>query len=686
MYDLYKEYPTLDKVFKPQKTRDGKKYHNWWIQKYDEVFNTGNGVEFTTEQITTGGKKHYRQIFLHPIIRNGVVEELSCTSNDITELRHLQNESINQASKLSSIFESTSHLIWSVDKDFKLTSFNRNFSNAFKLFNNSDIKLNTQLHTLLPKRLQANYKAYWYDRYQKVLDGVNLKNETLQLELNGKINITETFFNPIRNINNEIIEVACISHDITEAKRIEQQTTEQSAKLKAIFESSSHLIWTVDKDFKATSFNKNFIESFKAYNGVEPQLQVQLHTLIPKNKQANYKAYWYTIYKKILSGNSLKLERLQPEPNGETNVKEIYLNPVRNINNEIIEIACLAHDITENKKFEQQIIDQSARLKAIFESGDQLMWTITRDLRITSFNQNYANSIYDFYGYYPELGKTMRSNKTKEFQGVWDGKYEEAFSGRQVEFISERTKMNGEKIIRQIILYPIKDNNGNVIEVTGMGFDITENKKNEERITQSLKEKDVLLKEVHHRVKNNMQVISSILNLQSSYVRDDYALNLLKECQNRIKSMAFIHESLYQTKNFESVNFSEYVTTLSKNLIHTYSINAKKVKLVLTLDNLHLNLDLSIPCGLIINEIISNSLKYAFPDNRDGIIFVTLGVNKNKIKIEVGDNGVGIDESIDIKNTQTLGLQLVDTLVEQLSGTLKLSRNKGTIFTIEFNT
>jgi two-component sensor histidine kinase len=98
-----------------------------------------------------------------------------------------------------------------------------------------------------------------------------------------------------------------------------------------------------------------------------------------------------------------------------------------------------------------------------------------------------------------------------------------------------------------------------------------------------------------------------------------------------------------------------------------------------------LNLDASIPCGLIINEIISNSLKYAFPDNRDGIIFVTLRVDKNKVKIEVGDNGIGIPENVDIKNTQTLGLQLVDTLVEQLSGTVKLKRSKGTIFSIEFN-
>ena len=148
--------------------------------------------------------------------------------------------------------------------------------------------------------------------------------------------------------------------------------------------------------------------------------------------------------------------------------------------------------------------------------------------------------------------------------------------------------------------------------------------------------------------------------------------------------MAFIHESLYQTKNFESVNFSEYVTTLSKNLVHTYSINTKKIRLILTLDNLFLSLDVSIPCGLIINEIISNSLKYAFPDNRDGIIFVTLRVVKSVVNIQVGDNGVGIPESVDIKNTQTLGLQLVDTLVEQINGTLDLKIKNGTTFSIEF--
>lgn len=345
----------------------------------------------------------------------------------------------------------------------------------------------------------------------------------------------------------------------------------------------------------------------------------------------------------------------------------------------------LVTEIIYRQKIQQELFTQSNKLKAIFESGDQLMWTITKDLKITSFNKNYAAAIFDLYGYFPEVGKSIRSDKSLSSHKFWDEKYKLAFQGNKVEFISERNKADGEKVIRQMILYPIKDNDNTIIEVSGIGFNVTENKKNEEKLTQSLREKEVLLKEVHHRVKNNMQVISSILNIQSSYVKDVYALNLLQECQNRIKSMAFIHESLYQSENFDSVNFSEYISSLTKNLVHTYSIGSQKIKLVLTLDKLFLNLDLSIPCGLIINEIISNSIKYAFPNNRDGIIFVTLSTKQKKVTIEIGDNGIGLPKTIDIKNSETLGLQLVETLVDQINGKVKLSRNKGTVFKINFN-
>lgn len=687
MFSLYKVRPTLEKkIYNPHKTKTGKTYHNWWIEKYNEVFQTGNSIEFTTEQLDTNKKKYYRQIILNPIIKDNKVEEISCISNDITELRHLQNQSINQAAKLKSIFESSSHLIWTIDKDFKTTSFNTNFSKQFEQNNGTKPQLNIQLHTLLPKSKQNAYKVYWYSNYKKVFEGNSVKLEKHQINAAGKIIYNEIYLNPVRNANNEIVEIACLAHDITENKLFEQKIIDQSAKLKAIFESGDHLIWTVNKKLELTSYNKNYLNLIKnsaSKKNLEENSTVYILDTI-QNKEK--KKFWFEKYKQVLKGKPNVFIHKSTVNNKDV-YREIYLYPIL-LNNEVVEVSVIAQNITERIENETKILEQSAKLKAIFESGEQLMWTITKDFKFTSLNQNYANAIFELYGFYPQIGKSIREigkQKTAPFESLWDQKYEAAFNGKQVDLTTERVTLKGKKVFRQYYLYPIKNINNEVVEVSGIGFDITENKINEEKITQSLKEKDVLLKEVHHRVKNNMQVISSILNLQSSYVKDTYALNLLKECQNRIKSMAFIHESLYQTKNFESVNFSEYVTTLSKNLVHTYSINTKKVKLILTLDNLFLSLDASIPCGLIINEIISNSLKYAFPDNRDGIIFVNLRVVKNKVSIEVGDNGIGIPDSVDVKNTQTLGLQLVDTLVEQINGTIKLTRNKGTIFSIEFN-
>jgi two-component sensor histidine kinase len=190
---------------------------------------------------------------------------------------------------------------------------------------------------------------------------------------------------------------------------------------------------------------------------------------------------------------------------------------------------------------------------------------------------------------------------------------------------------------------------------------------------------------VHHRVKNNLQVISSILNLQSSYVKDQSTLNILKESQDRIKSMAFIHESLYQTKDFSSINFSEYVVNLSQNLLHSYSSLEHEIKLNLDIQNVFLNLDLAIPCGLIINEIVSNALKYAFVDKKeDAEIMIKMHLKGENLHLQIKDNGKGLPKHIDYRNTESLGLQLVVTLVDQLNGSIELDCTQGAHYNILF--
>jgi len=213
--------------------------------------------------------------------------------------------------------------------------------------------------------------------------------------------------------------------------------------------------------------------------------------------------------------------------------------------------------------------------------------------------------------------------------------------------------------------------------------DITERRRAEAQIAASLKEKEVLLKEIHHRVKNNLQVISSLLNLQAATVVDGKTLEQLRESQNRIRSMALIHERLYQSGNLARIDFGEYVRSLVGFLARTYSMST--VRIVVNVQSIDLPVNTAIPCGLIINELVSNALKYAFPGGREGEVNIDLVVKPDGSGVlSVRDDGIGLPAELVPQKTTTLGLQLVNTLTKQLNGSIELMRGNGTTFSITF--
>jgi len=215
--------------------------------------------------------------------------------------------------------------------------------------------------------------------------------------------------------------------------------------------------------------------------------------------------------------------------------------------------------------------------------------------------------------------------------------------------------------------------------------EITERKRAEEQIKASLKEKEVLLKEIHHRVKNNLQAISSLLYLQSKNIVDERTLEMFQDGRNRVRSMALVHERLYQSGDLARVDFAEYTQSLANSLFRSYGVNSNIIKLKINVDGVFLGIDTAIPCGLIINELVSNSLKHAFPNGREGEIRIELcSDNDGQFTLMVSDNGVGFPENLDFRNTKSLGLQLVNTLVAQLEGTVELDRSGETAFRITF--
>ncbi len=212
-----------------------------------------------------------------------------------------------------------------------------------------------------------------------------------------------------------------------------------------------------------------------------------------------------------------------------------------------------------------------------------------------------------------------------------------------------------------------------------------ERKHAEEQIKAALKEKEILLQEIHHRVKNNMQIISSLLKLQASGVGDERVTDALMECRGRVQTMAFVHETLYSSDTLADIDFKTYISKVASQIFQTHKTSMDRIKLKVDAGDIKLGIEQATPMGLIANELVTNSLKYAFPENRSGEIVIRIrAVEQDSIEFVFSDNGIGIPEALDWRNTESLGLRLVIILADQLDGTVSLDRGKGTHFTVRF--
>ena len=236
-----------------------------------------------------------------------------------------------------------------------------------------------------------------------------------------------------------------------------------------------------------------------------------------------------------------------------------------------------------------------------------------------------------------------------------------------------------------LIASPLFDTNGTLIGAVESIRDITEWKESEDKIKHALTEKDVLLKEIHHRVKNNLQVVTALIELQIQYMKDINSINTLRDSQNRIRTMALIHETLYRSHDLARVEFPTYIKKLVNALFDSYNMKADTISVVYHIDSIEPDVDTAIHCGLIVNELVSNTFKHAFPDGRKGEITIEFYRQGTTYFLIYSDDGIGIPEGIDFQTTESLGLKLVNLLVtEQLEGRIEMIREHGTRYSISF--
>jgi len=343
-------------------------------------------------------------------------------------------------------------------------------------------------------------------------------------------------------------------------------------------------------------------------------------------------------------------------------------------------------DITPQKRAQDKIRETETKLAAIlknlpkvvvYQSGNNKDFISENISEMTGFKPQEILKEKYFFGsvIHPEDMPSV-----KESLNMWHQRNDEGIL--IMEFRMKRK--DGTYIWIEDHMFRVTDeSNGSYL--SGILIDVTERKLAEQKLSRSLKEKELLLKEIHHRVKNNLQVVSSLLKLQTGYVKDENALDLLMDSQNRVRSMALVHQKLYQSADFSEINFTEYLRQLSGHLLNSFKTNPEIVSIDISAEKLELGIDHAVPCGLIVNELISNSLKYAFPDGKKGTIIIDLRKsNNNEIILTISDDGVGFPEGINYRETQSLGLQLVNTLVGQIDGNISMENHVGTTFRISF--
>ena len=338
------------------------------------------------------------------------------------------------------------------------------------------------------------------------------------------------------------------------------------------------------------------------------------------------------------------------------------------------------------KALEQERLAE-AKYRGIFENATEGIYQTTPRGRFISCNPATAailgyDTPEDVIENITDIGRQLYVSPQRR-----EELYELMQSGSDVKnFEVEFYRKDGSKLWVLLHTRPFFNEKHEILYVDGIIQDITERKMAEEELRGSLKEKETLLKEIHHRVKNNLQVISSMLHLQSARATDKEILMAFKESQSRVDTMALIHEKLYQSKDLTVIPMSGYIGDLITNLYISFGINEEGIKAVIKVADVNLNVSTAIPCGLIINELVTNCLKHAFPGGRKGEIVLSLQpLGEGTYELIVGDDGIGFPENADFRNTETLGLKLVISLISQLDGTIELNRTGGSTFTIRFS-
>jgi PAS domain S-box-containing protein len=628
------------------------------VQMVLSFFDQEPAIQVTVNDLTTRMQLVREQMRAEAAEESNVLLKVEIERHEQTQLQLKKAEQFNR-----SVIESSIDMILTFDVSGKLIQFNHAASVEFGWTYEDAVKLT-------PNQFLSNKKEY---------DGLMLalkKDKYYAGEVTGLRSTGEEFqmlmsVASLRDDSGVTIGAVSVGRDVTDIRLAETELRRSEERYRDILDHATDLVFLVDKRGVFTYANPAFFETLGYDSATLAKTKLQEIAV-----EATKTQDWMGVFvgdrkelvfiakdgspRKMLGGGSLQKD----QDGAVTGLRGVFL------------------DVSEMRGYQRDAMVQSAKLESIFNSTRYLlMFTVDHSLSITAVNENFTQTFSDEFGFEATVGtpiiKKLKQLASKDLYKGQLALFRRAAKGVQQQFELPLINKNNEVVWYQVFFNPVRFDDGSE-ELSCIAYDITERKEIDQQIRGALKEKEVLLQEVHHRVKNNLQVISSMLNLQRRFINDPLMLDILEESQNRISTMSFIHESLYQNTDFSSISFAVYLERLATNLIHSYSKLSCHVSLETKLDEVHINLKQAIPCGLIVNELVSNALKYAYIGQAEGTLFLRIEQKGDTLEIEVADDGVGLPEGFNFESNDSLGVYLVQALTDQIDGELIVDNKHST--------
>ena len=608
-------------------------------------------------------------------------------SRDITHRRTIEDALRKSEEKYRAMVENISDVIFMVDNGGKITYISPTIEKitSYKQTEIMGSMLSTFVH---PEDLEGLMDSI----IKGFLNHERSPQEFRIFDKDGSLKYLRTSGQTIIK-DGKVMGVTGVFSDITKSKMMEAALKDSEQRLKAVLYGSPIPAFVIDKNHKVLYWNKALEKSSKIsadeligtdehWKAFYPEKRPCMADILVDDDIKSF-SEWYNSDCTASDSVEDAYQSIDFFPNLGKKGKWLHFTAaaIKDSQGNIFGAIETLEDVTEQKRAENSLKESEVRFRSVVESSTDAIIIGDQSMNILSWNKG----AHEIFGYteMEVIGQHITKIIPKNH-----GESQDKIEGDTIAILEKPTEMLGLKKDGTHFPMEILLTSWSMDEesfYTAFIRDITLRKLVESKIKSSLNEKEVLLKEIHHRVKNNMQIISSLISLQSDYADNEDTIKMFEDSKNRIRSMALIHEKLYQSEDISLIDFPDYIESLAGRLLEVYGVAGRGINLRINAEDIFLSIDAAIPCGLIINELVSNSIKHAFPDGRLGQITINMARKAGEYVLTVADDGIGFPENIDYKNTESLGLQIVQTLTSQLMGEIELYLNGGTRFEIIFN-